>query len=166
MEPPTATPPIWQGSARAGWGLWSLLGVVGVLCAVVVGSDGGPVIAAVAPVVVVVLIATWFSSMHVAVSQQRVEVRSGLVAWPRIRLPLDSITSVIAEDLRPMRWGGWGYRGCIRLLERAAWILRAGPAIELQLTDGRRFAVTVDDAAEGAAGLNGLRGTGGARRTG
>lgn len=52
---------------------------------------------------------------------------------------------------------GWGYRGSRRTFGRAALVLRTGPAIRLDLTDNRTFAVTVDDAATGAGLLNDLR---------
>ncbi len=77
-------------------------------------------------------------------------------AWPGVRIPLDRIASARAIDLRPMRWGGWGYRGSLRFLGRAAWVLRAGPALELTLVDGRVFAVTIDGAGEAAAVVNEL----------
>jgi hypothetical protein len=40
---------------------------------------------------------------------------------------------------------GWGYRGSLRLFRRAAWVVRSGPALELDLSRGRRLTVTVDD---------------------
>ena len=61
-----------------------------------------------------------------------------------------------AEDLVPMEWGGWGYRGSLRLAQRAAWVLRGGEALILDLEGDRRFAVTVDDAPEAASVVNGL----------
>jgi hypothetical protein len=48
---------------------------------------------------------------------------------------------------------GWGYRGSLRLFRRAAWVVRSGPALELELTGGRRFTVTLDDADGALAAL-------------
>jgi hypothetical protein len=70
--------------------------------------------------------------------------------------PITTIASGRAIDLRPRDWGGWGYRGSLRLAGRAGWVLRAGEALELTLTDGRRFAVTVDGAAGAAEVLASL----------
>ncbi len=39
---------------------------------------------------------------------------------------------------------------------RSGIVLRRGPAVEITFKSGRLFAVTVDDAATGAALLNGL----------
>ena len=49
----------------------------------------------------------------------------------------------------PMKWGGWGYRW-IPWAKASAAVIRKGPGIELLLKDGRRFAVTVEDAVTGA----------------
>ena len=95
---------------------------------------------------------------------ERVEVcvdEHGLVArtrwgWPRVHFPLEDIEAVTALDVRPSRWGGWGYRGSVRLVRRAAWVLHRGPGIRLELTRSREFVVAVDDAEAGAAALDGL----------
>ncbi|MEK8144810.1 hypothetical protein NKH18_34340 [Streptomyces sp. M10(2022)] len=50
-------------------------------------------------------------------------------------------------------YGGWGYR--VRP-ERSGVIVRSGEAIVARLSNGRDFAVTVDDSATGAALLNTL----------
>ena len=97
-----------------------------------------------------------FSSLDASIGGGGLRVSSGPVHWPRVSIPLDQVETASAIDFKPLSWGGWGYRGSLRMFGRAAWGLRAGPAIELRLTRGRRFAVTVDDAAEGAAVLNGL----------
>lgn len=41
--------------------------------------------------------------------------------------------------------GGWGYRGSLRLIRRAALVTRRGDALELELSRRRHFIVTVDD---------------------
>ena len=71
----------------------------------------------------------------------------------RIRVPLDDIRQAGAEDIRPLQWGGWGYR--IRPGRRGL-ILRAGPGLVLDLRNGSRFGVTVDAPERPAALLNGL----------
>lgn len=71
----------------------------------------------------------------------------------RVRVPLADIRQATPEQLRPMEWGGWGYRV---LPSRRAVILRSGPGLVLDLTNGTRFAVTLDNPDEAAAVLNGL----------
>jgi len=71
----------------------------------------------------------------------------------RVRVPLADIRQAQSQELRPMEWGGWGYRV---LPNRRAVILRGGPGLVLDLADGSRFAVTLDQPDEAAAVLNGL----------
>jgi len=104
------------------------------------------------------LVAT-FARVHVVVDERGVTVRGGALPWPRVRVALDEIEAARSVDLDPSKLGwasGWGYRGSLRLGGKAAWVLRRGPALELELTGGRRFAVTVDRADEAAAALAGL----------
>ncbi len=95
-------------------------------------------------------------AVDVTVSREGLRVRSGSLHWPRVEIPLAQVETASAVDLKPAGWGGWGYRGSLRLLRRAAWLARRGEGLEVKLTDGRSFAVSVDDAAEAAEVLNGL----------
>ncbi len=63
------------------------------------------------------------------------------------------IMSALTIDLEPTVCGGWGWR-VVR--SGSAIVLRACDALEVTFPNGRPFAVTVDDAATGAAVLNGL----------
>ncbi|MGC2485464.1 MAG: hypothetical protein WA359_04375 [Acidimicrobiales bacterium] len=58
------------------------------------------------------------------------------------------IESAQVRQLSFTQMGGFGYRGSLRLLRRAALSTRRGDALELMLTRGRRFFVTVDDPAD------------------
>jgi hypothetical protein len=111
-------------------------------------------VSAILVVVGFLLMAFW--SVEVRVNGAGLRVRSGVFHWPAVRLPLHEIAWVEAIDLVPTEWGGWGYRGGVRVFGRAAWVLRRGDGLEVTLRDGHRFAVTVDRAAEGAGVLNGL----------
>jgi hypothetical protein len=100
-----------------------------------------------------------FMSVAVAVGERGVHVRAGALRWPRMHFSLDEIEAARCVDWHPTKEGlvsGWGYRGSLRLMRRAGWVLRGGPALELDLTGDRRFVVTVDGADEAAAVLNGL----------
>lgn len=144
----------WFGGARS---VPVGLVAIGTACVAVVvlnlGTAGiGPGLA----VLVAAVVVGMFVDVRVRVSDQGLAVRSGLVPWPRLRIPLERIVAVQAVDLNPWRWGGWGYRGSVRLFRRAAWVVRKGPAVEVELDGDRRFAVTVDDADEAAATLAAL----------
>jgi hypothetical protein len=102
------------------------------------------------------LILASFMSVVVTIDERGLGVRSGALGWPRIRLPLDLVEEAQPVEVRAMAFGGWGYRGSLRLFKRAAWVLRSGEGLRLQLRGGQRFVVSVDDADEAAAVLNGL----------
>jgi hypothetical protein len=80
-------------------------------------------------------------------------LRIGFLPGLRIRVPMERIRQATVDEIRPLEWGGWGYR--VRPGRRAL-VLRAGPGLVLDLRDGGRFAVTVDDPEPPAALLNGL----------
>lgn len=79
----------------------------------------------------------------------------GVFGWPRKLIALDGIRSVQVIDVHPTRdFGGWGWRWGGN--GRSGVILRAGEAIEVTQSNGKRFVVTVDDAATGAGVLAAL----------
>lgn len=55
------------------------------------------------------------------------------------------IVSGVAGNYSFMQMGGYGYRGSLKILRRAALATRSGEALDLLLTRKRRFIVTVDD---------------------
>ncbi len=98
-----------------------------------------------------VLLALAFMQVEANVNNAGLAIRLGGI--PVRRIPLEKVSSARAIDLEPAEWGGWGWRASPR---GSAIVLRRGDALELTFVGGRRFAVTVDDAATGAALLNGL----------
>ena len=98
-----------------------------------------------------ILLALAFMQVETNVNNGGLMVRLGGI--PVRRIKLETISSARAIDLVPMEWGGWGWRASPN---GSAIVLRRGEALELTFRGGSRFAVTVDDAATGAALLNGL----------
>jgi hypothetical protein len=146
----------WAGHAHAGW----TLVVAATLMAV--GGLMIPTVSVVAGVVMILsgLLMVWFSSTHVVVGRNGVRVR-GALAWPTFSIPLARIESAESTLVEPMQWGGWGYRGSLRLSGRAALIVRGGEALRLKLRNTRKgvnvvFTVTVEDSDAAAAVVNGL----------
>jgi hypothetical protein len=90
-----------------------------------------------------------FVDVRVEIDDVGVRVRSP-ISFPRVWIPFDRITAVQAVDVRPMKVGGWGYRGSMRLFRRAA-----GPGQRFDLRDRRTFVVTVDGAEEAARLISG-----------
>ena len=87
---------------------------------------------------------TTFSRIRVTADRSGLTVRYGFFGWPRTSVPIRRIATARAIDGRPPDWGGWGYRGSLTLMKRAAVVLRAGPGIRVDLHDGKVFAVTID----------------------
>jgi hypothetical protein len=69
------------------------------------------------------------------------------------RFAPSEIVTASAGTAPVLRMGGFGYRGSLRLFRRAALITRPGEALVVELAGGRRFSVTVDDAASFATAL-------------
>ncbi|MDI3389019.1 hypothetical protein QIS99_22890 [Streptomyces sp. B-S-A8] len=86
-----------------------------------------------------------FVHVAVRVDEESIEVRCGHIGLPRRRIPLSHIVDAeVAPQVCPRQWGGWGYRW--RPEKGTAVIVRRGEAVVLNLGDGHKFTVTVDDA--------------------
>lgn len=92
--------------------------------------------------------------VQVTVDSRGLRVGVGPWAWTVKSIPLVAIASASAQPIEAGDWGGWGYRV---MPGRSAFVLRSGPAVVLELADGRRFAVTVDDPQVPVALLDALR---------
>jgi len=90
------------------------------------------------------ILMTFFGRIRVTADRSGLSVRYGFFGWPRRSFSIRRIAAARAVDIRPTEWGGWGYRGSLAIMRRAAVVLRAGPGIRLDLRDGRVFAVTID----------------------
>jgi hypothetical protein len=132
----------WTAEAR--WAVPTAVGVVlfGIGLSLLVQVPLPAVVAVVVSVVVV-----QFRRITVTVDKTHLRTAFGSPGWVRVRIPLADIERLeYVPDLRPVRYGGWGYRGSLRLLKKAAVILRRGPGVIFALRGDRRYIVTVDDA--------------------
>ncbi len=93
-----------------------------------------------------------FGRLEVRADRSGLHVAYGPLRWPSTTVAIDRIDKATVIDVRPMKWGGWGYRGSLKLMNQAAVVHRAGPGVRLDLDDGKVFVVTVDDP-ETPAGL-------------
>ncbi|NED80899.1 DUF1648 domain-containing protein [Streptomyces sp. SID11233] len=105
------------------------------------------------PTLVIGVLLAIFARPYVTVDRRGLTV-SGVLPWPRIRIPLDRIEAADSRRINPLaEYGGWGYR--IRP-GRTGVMIRSGEGIVADLAGGRQFAVTVEDSATAAALLNTL----------
>lgn len=144
----------WSSSVRSS--TWLLIGgPITLGLSYVVAEYLGATLSALVLIISVVLADT-FSMLRVSVNFRGLSLRYGHFGLFRQHIPLATIDGARRIDVRPLAHGGWGYRGSLYLLRKAAVVVRAGDGIELTLKGGRVFVVTVNDAATGAALLNGL----------
>jgi hypothetical protein len=144
---------VWVGRATGGPLPFVIVTTAALLVAVAVVQR---VWALVAVAAVVTLVLTTMAAFHVRVTADGLAVRS-VLGWPRTSIPADEVERADAVQVRALReFGGYGWR--LGRRGRTGVVVRSGEALEVTRTGGRRFVVTVDDAADAAALLNTLAG--------
>ncbi|MEV6681327.1 DUF1648 domain-containing protein [Streptomyces erythrochromogenes] len=160
MDVPAGERFVWLARTSNPW-LHLTAAVLGAAAAVgaVAGAGGlvdGPVWFVV-PLAVAALAVLACSSVRARVTGEGLEVAFGPLGWPVRRWPAAVVESARVEERRPAQVGGWGYR--LSGLGTTV-MLRAGECLVVR-AGGKDFAVSVDDAARGAALLNSLARCGG-----
>lgn len=143
-----SVPPTWTGRVRNAWLQVSaaVAAAIGVWLWVVASAWVGAVVLLTGALL-------WgLSGWTVTTSPGHLDVRFP-VPFVRLRFGPDEVVDASAVEVRPADWGGWGYRGSLRLLGRAALVHRAGEGLQVTLTDNRVLAITIDDAPLAAAVL-------------
>ncbi|MFE9931522.1 DUF1648 domain-containing protein [Streptomyces sp. NPDC005533] len=155
MDVPAGERLVWLARTSNPW-LRLTAAVLGAVAAVaaVAGAGGllGPAWRLVAPFGVAAALTLAFSSVRARVTGRGLEVGFGPLGWPVRRWAAADIESARAEERTPAQVGGWGYR--LSGLGTTV-MLRAGQCLVVR-SRGKDFAVSVDDAARGAALLNSL----------
>ncbi len=95
--------------------------------------------------------------VRVQADRNGVTLRSTLLPIRYNKIDLADIEQASVIDVEPMKWGGWGYRGSLKIAGTAAFVTRKGPGLRLDLTKNRRFAVTINDPETPTRLLNALR---------
>ncbi len=143
---------VWSSTLSSPWLLVPGLAVL-LLGPLIMFAPGAP-LWLLAVVVLVGVACLSLASIRVTVGADGLSVKYGVLPWPSTDIAVERIASASVIDIRPQDWGGWGYRGTLTLMRQAAVVLRAGPGIRVDLTDGRVFAVTIDEPDTGVALLN------------
>ncbi len=141
--------PSWTGTCKSRWA--APVSIAALLAAVLMAAAGDRW-AALGPAFAALLIAP-FRHVTVTIDPDTLRVDFAGPYWHPVVLRRSDIGRSAAIDANPWRYGGWGYRGSLKIFHRLAVILRRGPAIRLELATGGWFAVTVDDAAAGVEAL-------------
>ncbi|MEO9008966.1 MAG: DUF1648 domain-containing protein [Nakamurella sp.] len=148
-------PTVWSRTVHLRAGVLGVLAVVLILAAgsavyaVTRAPSGAGFVIAVPVVILFALVGTSF--WRITADGRGLTVCS-ILGWPRVVIPVEKIGSVTIIDVNPMAdFGGWGWRFAGD--GRSGIIMRAGRAIEVTRTNGKRFVVTVDDAKAGATVL-------------
>ncbi|MFJ5549476.1 DUF1648 domain-containing protein [Streptomyces sp. NPDC093225] len=156
VELPDGARLVWLSRTSNRW--LSLLGVVAgvVAFAALAAAAAGATDAAWAvgaPFAVVALAGAGCSSVTARVTERGLEVAFGPLGRPVRRWAVQDVAAARVETRRPVQVGGWGYR----LSGHGTTVmLRAGECLVVSPRTGAEFAVSVDDAARGAALLNAL----------
>ncbi len=104
--------------------------------------------------IVSILLAAVLCAYRVQADWRGLRVKSWLFDIPLKSIPLTDIESASAATLEPMEWGGWGYRW---MPGRSAIIRKRGPGLVVDRVGGTQFAVSVNNPAEEASVLMGLK---------
>ncbi|WP_425825439.1 hypothetical protein [Streptomyces fractus] len=91
--------------------------------------------------------------IRVTVSPQEVAVASALFPFLRRRIALRRVRRASARRTSALEIGGWGYRLKPGL---TAVSVRGGDALWLDLTNGKKFVITIDDAKAAARLIEGF----------
>lgn len=146
----------WSRSVTALMFLWITLGLVAIGAAaytpILLDGEAGVATFGVSILALATILCASFVRLRISVDWRGLRVVS-LFGIPMKRIPLDQVDVVEATDIRPMDWGGWGYR---IMPGRSAVVLRSGPGLVVTSTSGKQFAITIDDPEEPAALLQAL----------
>jgi hypothetical protein len=106
-----------------------------------------PSISALATITAVLSLLAATSTVRLIADATGLTIGYGPFNWPSRTIPTTVITHARVEVRRPREVGGWGHQGTY---DNLTIMVRSGECLVLELSDGRRFAVTIDDAATAA----------------
>jgi len=146
----------WSRTITAMMFLWITVAFVGLCVAIytpmLLSGNAGAATFGLVIVTLAALVCASFIRLRVSVDWRGLRVVS-LFGIPMKRIPLDQVHVVEATEIRPMEWGGWGYR---IMPGRSAVVLRSGPGLVVTTAADKQFAITIDDPEQPAALLQAL----------
>lgn len=139
---------VWVDQAAMAWARW-----VAAAAALAAGVMLWILPPATIPLAIVAVALALTSELAVRIDARGVHTLWGPFGWPRPCVPLEQITAARCAEIRPIQWGGWGYRVSPR---GVAAVIRRGPGLVISRAGKPDYAVTVPHAADGANVLNAL----------
>lgn len=153
VDLPSTTTVLWRGTTPTGTGMLTVGVVVLAVAAVVVAVVAEWWVGAIMAVAAVPLAAS--TRFRVTLGPGGLQVAGPLAGWPRLAIPLDTVTGADTTTIRPFEYGGWGLR-MQPGTGTTAVVTRSGPALRLRRTDDTTIIVSLDEPGEVAAVANGL----------
>ena len=142
---------VWSGTTPPARPIPYIAAGVGIL-ATVLGLLAHWSIALILVPVLALLIAS--TTYRVTAGPGFVQAAGLLFGFPRVRLPLDQVTSATAGTVRAWDFGGWGIR--TSLANESAVVTRSGSALVIERTDGAVLRISMDDPETPAAVISTL----------
>ncbi|GAB3578071.1 DUF1648 domain-containing protein [Leifsonia lichenia] len=142
---------VWSGTTGSVWFGVPALALVagGVSCLIASLATGTPGL--IAPAVILLLVGCTLlllARVRLSVDARGIRLVSTVFLIPLIRVRLDDIERVTAEEISPLRWGGWGYRISARGI---AYVTRRSEGVVIARRRGVDIAITIDDADQASA---------------
>ena len=81
---------------------------------------------------------------NIEVRRDGLFISFGPLGWPKQRMSWTRVVKVESLIVQPTLWGGWGYRW-VPWKKATAIVMRKGPGLKFDLSNGRVFVITVDD---------------------
>ncbi|KRC51055.1 hypothetical protein ASE16_08970 [Leifsonia sp. Root227] len=142
---------VWSGTTGSVWfGAPAIALVAGGVCCLVV-SIATATPGLIAPAVILLLVGCTLlllARVRLSVDARGIRLVSTVFLVPLIRVRLDDVERVSAEQISPLRWGGWGYRISTRGI---AYVTRRSEGLVITRRRGVDIAITIDGAEQASA---------------
>lgn len=140
---------VWSGTTGSAWfGAPAAALIAGGILCLVAAITTPALIAAATFLLLLGCTLLLLASVRVVVDARGIRLVSTVFRIPLIRVKLDDIDAVTAEQISPLRWGGWGYRISTRGI---AYVTRKSEGIVITRRRGADVAITIGDAEQASA---------------
>ncbi len=93
-----------------------------------------------------------FSKLIVEVREDGFFIRYGYWVYPFQKIDWNRVASVRVIQVEPTQWGGWGFRW-VPWKKATAAVMRRGPGLRFDFSNGRVFVITINDAETALAAI-------------